>query len=350
MLDLGFLPAIRRIAKALPEQRQSLFFSATMPADVKRLADGLLRQPMDISVEQASPALDRIDQQVIGAEAKQKGDVLVDLLRGGSGDLTLVFTRTKRGADRLVRRLGTASIKAEALHGNKSQNQRQRTLSGFREGRTRVLVATDLAARGIDIDGIGLVVNYDLPNVAETYVHRIGRTARAGATGRAVSLCSRDERPHLIAIEKLIKCRIPVLAHAASDSPAGAEDETPPAVAPRQPRNTGQRKAPAGPAKRTGPRRQRRNRQASAPERAAEEPRRAAEEPRRAAEEPRRVSDAPRSARPAQASKPTDDNGHPLEGMAFLRRRPTEVADRPAPQPRAKRRGRRTDRQEALAS
>ena len=307
MLDLGFLPAIRRIVKALPANRQSLFFSATMPPEVRKLADGLLRDPISISVSTESPPLTRIEQKVITAEPKQKGGVLIDLLSHRPNELTLIFTRTKRGADRLVRSLGTAEIKAEALHGNKSQNQRQRTLAGFRAGRTRVLVATDLAARGIDIDGIGLVVNYDLPNVPETYVHRIGRTARAGASGHAVSLCSRDERSHLIAIEKLIKCRIPQ-----AEGHLETVDETPEAVAAEAPRKS--RRKP----RRTQPTAQA---QRAAPSNGQSKRKRAA----------KRQPDEQRKAPPpaTDSSPQTDRNGHPLAGMAFLRRQPTEVGDRP---------------------
>ena len=212
MLDLGFIPDVRKLVSRMPAKRQSLFFSATMPREIRSLADDFLTEPETVAVTpQATPA-ERIDQQLIHVDSGRKSDLLADILRDGDHGRVLVFTRTKRGADRVVRGLVAARIGAVAIHGNKTQSQRERALNGFRSGHAPVLVATDIAARGIDVDAIKLVVNFDLPHVAETYVHRIGRTARAGATGAAVSFCSPDEKPLLRAIEKLIRCVIPAQA------------------------------------------------------------------------------------------------------------------------------------------
>jgi len=204
MLDLGFLPAVRRLVRQLPPKRQNLFFSATMPPQIAGLAAELLHNPARVQVAPPATPAERIAQQVIHVERSDKRAALVRLLNGDDNGRCLVFTRTKRGADRLVRSLTTARIDAVAIHGNKSQGQRERALAGFRDGRTGVLVATDIAARGLDIDGIDLVVNFDLPNVPATYIHRIGRTARAGAAGRAVTLCEADQRPLLNDIERLL--------------------------------------------------------------------------------------------------------------------------------------------------
>lgn len=210
MLDLGFLPAVRKLLRQMKNVQQNLLFSATMPKEIGRLAAEILRDPVKIEVTPQSTPAEKIAQRVIHVEPREKGEMLARLLSDQSQDRVLVFTRTKRGADKVVRALATSRIEAAAIHGNKSQNQRTRALASFRNGRTPVLVATDIAARGIDVDDIRLVVNYDLPHVPETYVHRIGRTARAGASGTAVSFCGAEERPLLRAIEKLTSRRIPV--------------------------------------------------------------------------------------------------------------------------------------------
>ena len=210
MLDLGFLPAVRRLLKPMKRDRQNLMFSATMPKEIGRLAADILNDPVRVEVTPQSKPAEKISQRVIHVEPRDKGTQLVELLAGGDKDRVLVFTRTKRGADKVVRALASSRIQAAAIHGNKSQNQRNRALAGFRAGKTPVLVATDIAARGIDIDDIRMVINYDLPHVPETYVHRIGRTGRAGASGAAVSFCGNEERPLLRAIEKLTARRIPV--------------------------------------------------------------------------------------------------------------------------------------------
>jgi ATP-dependent RNA helicase RhlE len=210
MLDMGFVRDVERVIAALPKQRQSLLFSATMPDSVAKLARNLLYRPERVEVTPPAATIERVEQSVCFVEQSRKRDLLVQLLQGNGFGRTLVFTRTKHGADRVVRQLGQGGIDACAIHGNKSQNQRERALRDFRSGQTLVLVATDLAARGLDVQDVTHVVNFDLPNVAESYVHRIGRTARAGRDGIAISFCSPEERESLRDIEKLIRKRVPV--------------------------------------------------------------------------------------------------------------------------------------------
>ncbi|MBV9785131.1 MAG: DEAD/DEAH box helicase [Acidisphaera sp.] len=211
MLDLGFIVPIRKIAALLPRPRQSLFFSATMPQEIASLAGGLLHDPVQVAVAPVATTVEQVEQQVIFVDSARKRIVLADILRKPETHRALVFTRTKHGADRVVKNLAEAGVEAAAIHGNKSQSQRERALAGFRDGSTRVLVATDIAARGIDVEHVSHVINYDLPNVPESYVHRIGRTARAGRPGIAISFCDPTERPHLRGIEKLIRARLPVV-------------------------------------------------------------------------------------------------------------------------------------------
>jgi ATP-dependent RNA helicase RhlE len=211
MLDLGFIAPIRRIVQHVPRERQTMLFSATMPKEIAALADGLLRAPVRVAATPIATTAERVAQHVIFIEQPGKRRVLSRLLTGTAGGRTLVFTRTKHGADRVAKQLAEDGVAAQAIHGNKSQSQRERTLAAFRSGHTRVLVATDVAARGIDIAGIEHVINYDLPNVPESYVHRIGRTARAGAAGTAISLCDASERPFLRDIERLIRARLPAM-------------------------------------------------------------------------------------------------------------------------------------------
>ena len=212
MLDLGFMRDIQRIVQTLPKRRQSLFFSATMPKEIARLAGALLSDPVEVSVAPASTTVERIEQGLIHVPNRDKQAMLHRLLADGAISRALVFTRTKHGADRVVKHLNAAGIKADAIHGNKSQGQRERALGAFRAGQSRLLVATDIAARGIDVDGVTHVINFELPNIPETYVHRIGRTARAGADGQAISLVGEDERAFLRDIERLIRRPIPVMA------------------------------------------------------------------------------------------------------------------------------------------
>ncbi len=209
MLDLGFIKPIRRIVRELPKRRQNLFFSATMPADIRALAGELLHDPVEVSVTPAAKTADRVEHSVVFVDTAKKRDMLVELFDDATMSRVLVFTRTKRGADRVAKSLDEAGVDAAAIHGNKSQGQRERALGAFKDGKTRVLVATDIAARGIDIDSVTHVVNFELPDVAEAYVHRIGRTARAGNGGRAISFCDHEERDLLRAIERLTRLNLP---------------------------------------------------------------------------------------------------------------------------------------------
>ncbi|MDA7936424.1 DEAD/DEAH box helicase [bacterium] len=209
MLDMGFLPDVRRILQKLPRDRQSLLFSATMPQDITALAKKILYEPVRVEVTPPAATADRVEQSVYHVQKSRKRDLLVKLLKDPEFVRTLVFTRTKHGADRVVRHLIKDKISSYAIHGNKSQGARERALGEFRSGKATVLVATDIAARGIDVPEITHVINFDLPNISESYVHRIGRTARAGRAGIAISFCDEDENEYLRDIQKLIKQRIP---------------------------------------------------------------------------------------------------------------------------------------------
>jgi ATP-dependent RNA helicase RhlE len=210
MLDMGFIRDVRKIVAMLPRRRQSLLFSATMPADVAKLAQDMLIEPVRVEVTPAATTVARIEQSVYFVEAAAKQALLAQLLRDEAMAKVIVFTRTKHRANRVAEQLGKAGLPAEAIHGNKSQNARQGALERFRTGAARVLVATDIAARGIDVDGITHVVNFELPNEPESYVHRIGRTARAGADGAAIAFCDPSERPYLKSIEKLTRVSLAV--------------------------------------------------------------------------------------------------------------------------------------------
>jgi ATP-dependent RNA helicase RhlE len=209
MLDMGFIHDVRRIIALLPANRQTMLFSATMPRDIAHLAATVLKNPARVTVSPETPTIELIDQQVAFVEKTDKRAYIAALIAAQPSPRAIVFTRTKHGADRLARSLHASGITAAAIHANKSQGARTRTMEDFRSGAIRVLVATDLAARGIDVDGISHVYNYELPEVAETYIHRIGRTARAGATGKAVALCDNEEKPLLKAIEKLMRKTVP---------------------------------------------------------------------------------------------------------------------------------------------
>ena len=208
MLDLGFVKSIRRVVRDLPKKRQNLFFSATMPSEIRKLAGELLHDPLEVAVTPIAKTADRVEQKIIFVDGPRKRDMLVELFKDEAMSRVIVFTRTKRGADRVSQTLDEAGISALAIHGNKSQGQRERSLAAFRGGKARAMVATDIAARGIDVDGVTHVVNFELPDVAEAYVHRIGRTARAGHGGNAISLCDGTERDLLRAIERLTRLRI----------------------------------------------------------------------------------------------------------------------------------------------
>ncbi|WP_169560976.1 DEAD/DEAH box helicase [Sneathiella chinensis] len=226
MLDLGFLPGIRKLMGKLPAERQTVLMSATMPTQIRKLGKDFQSNPEEISVAPVSRPIERIEQSVILVDRSDKRRVLTDILSGSEVARAIVFTRTKRGADKVSQHLEKAGLVSAAIHGNKSQNQRNRALDGFRSGDTPILVATDIAARGIDIDDVSHVVNFDLPNVAESYVHRIGRTARAGRTGIAVSLCDVEEQSLLRDIEKLTGNTLP-RSGGFSDQPAAADKPTP---------------------------------------------------------------------------------------------------------------------------
>lgn len=225
MLDLGFLPAIKRIGRLLPKSRQTVLMSATMPDEIRRLAGEFQTDPVEVAVAPVSRPIEQIAQSVIAVGRDDKRDILARILSDDAVTRAIVFTRTKHGADRVVRVLAKAGIGADAIHGNKSQGQRERALAKFRSGSVTTLIATDIAARGIDVAGITHVINYDLPEVPETYVHRIGRTARAGNTGIAISLCSPDETPLLKSIERLIKVDIASTGHRVE--PRGAAPDKP---------------------------------------------------------------------------------------------------------------------------
>ncbi|MBU6161749.1 MAG: DEAD/DEAH box helicase, partial [Myxococcales bacterium] len=211
MLDMGFIHDIRRVLKVLPPQRQNLLFSATMPPAIANLAASFLHQPVRVDVAPPSTTVERIDQQVMFVEQSSKRKYLVHLINTLRVECAIVFTRTKHGANRLVAQLEQAGIAAAAIHGNKSQSARQKAMDGFRDGSIPVLVATDIASRGIDVEGVSHVFNFDLPNEPESYVHRIGRTGRAGQSGCAISFCDPSEREYLRDIEKNIQRKIPIL-------------------------------------------------------------------------------------------------------------------------------------------
>ena len=299
MLDLGFMPAIRRIMAALPKERLTALLSATMPKQIRALAEDFLNNPMEISVAPASKPIERIEQSVRHMSKGEKRAALVDILKGKDVERAIIFTRTKHGANKVSQYIEDAGIPSGAIHGNKSQSQREKTLLAFRKGSVPVLVATDIAARGIDVDGVSHVVNFELPNVAEVYVHRIGRTARAGNTGIAISLCDETERGYLRDIEKLTGITIPV----EGDGPKGPDV----APEPRGQRSAGGRRngqQQAGKAR--GETRKPRNakagesRGAQGNRRNDGERRRSDERPRREAGEGRREE---RSDRPARADQ-----------------------------------------------
>lgn len=283
MLDMGFVNDVKRVLRYLPAQRQTLLFSATMPKEIEALAGRLLHQPEKVMVAPPSTTVERIEQSVYFVDKGNKRHLLAKLLKQPEVTSALVFTRTKHGADRVVRELSRTGIEAMAIHGNKSQNARQTALSRFKSGEIRVLVATDIAARGIDVNGLSHVFNYDLPNIPETYVHRIGRTARAGRDGVAVSFCDCSEKEYLADIEKLTRIHIPVVEH---EWPMQiTQEETP---APR----TARTKAPAGKQKPSAPERvpqkareqqseERQMNEANAPQRAPKDENAAAEPAKR---------------------------------------------------------------------
>jgi ATP-dependent RNA helicase RhlE len=225
MLDIGFIHAIRRVMSHVPKARQSLFFSATLPKDIAALAAEFLNEPARVTITPVATTAERVQQRVVHIEQAAKKAALARIVQGPEVARAIVFTRTKHRADQVAKHLVAAGVEAAAIHGNKSQNQRERALGGFRDGRTKVLVATDIAARGIDVEGVSHVVNFDLPDVPESYVHRIGRTARAGAEGLAISFCSPEERGDWRGIENLIRQQVPVMEVEGSLPPPPARPE-----------------------------------------------------------------------------------------------------------------------------
>ena len=211
MLDMGFINDVKKVIAKLPVKRQTLFFSATMPPEISRLSDSILTNPVKVEVTPVSSTAEKIEQAVYLVEKNDKRQLLIHLLQDNKIQSALVFTRTKHGADKIAKELHRARISSGAIHGNKTQSARQNALSSFKNGKIRVLVATDIAARGIDVDDLSHVINFELPNIPETYVHRIGRTGRAGASGKALSFCDMEEREFLRDIHKLIKQEIPVV-------------------------------------------------------------------------------------------------------------------------------------------
>jgi ATP-dependent RNA helicase RhlE len=242
MLDMGFIHDVKKVIAKLPVKRQTLFFSATMPKEIQSLADSILTHPVKIAVTPVSSTVEKVQQSVYFVDKGDKKKLLLSILRDSSIASALVFARTKHGADRIAKDLTKLGVPALAIHGNKSQNARQNALTTFKDGRLRVLVATDIAARGIDIDDLSHVINFELPNIPETYVHRIGRTGRAGASGIAISFCEAEERPYLTDIQKLIGKNIPVIKEHpfVSSSPAvTATTKTGNRPHNNQPRNSG---------------------------------------------------------------------------------------------------------------
>ncbi|MGE0828479.1 MAG: DEAD/DEAH box helicase [Hyphomonadaceae bacterium] len=242
MMDLGFIVPLKRIAKLLPKTRQTLFFSATMPPEIEDLSRDFIHEPVRVAVAPVSSTAERVDQVIIHVEHGKKQELLEDILRDPAISRALVFSRTKHGANRIAERLADARIHAEAIHGNKSQGQRERALEAFKKGKARLLIATEIAARGIDVENVTHVINFDLPDVPEQYVHRIGRTARAGAEGRAISFCAPDERINLRDIERLTKQALPVQEHALS-LPAPQPGDRLPKRPPRAQRSNGRQHA-----------------------------------------------------------------------------------------------------------
>jgi ATP-dependent RNA helicase RhlE len=227
MLDMGFIPDIRKIQRELPDRRQTLLFSATMPPAIEKLARDLLTDPVQINTAPTSSTAERVEQALYFVDKSHKPAMLAHLLQRHSISRAIVFTRTKHGADKLLKRLRSLDVTGEAIHGNKTQNARQRSLDRFRSGACHVLIATDIASRGIDVDDVSHVFNYDLPDDPESYVHRIGRTARAGASGIAITFCDREERGNLTAVQRLIKQQIPVLSDHPDDIPEGEAAKMP---------------------------------------------------------------------------------------------------------------------------
>ena len=335
MLDMGFIHDVKKVIALLPDKRQTLFFSATMPGEVEKLAMSILHNPVSVKVDPVSSTVDTIDQSLYLVDKANKKHLLADLLRRPEVESALVFTRTKHGADRVVRELSREGIQARAIHGDKSQGARQEALAQFKQGKIHVLVATDIAARGIDIAGLSHVFNYDLPHEPESYVHRIGRTGRAGHEGVAVSFCCIDEMKDLKAIEKLIGKQIP---RRESQWPMQVFTETvkqPPQPRPsKRERMAAEAVRPSQPAKRP----EKAERKAARPEKPVRPEKTAAEKPARAAKAPRQP-EPPRPAReprPVREPKPlqkAERQPKETEFRATLLERPNARPVRPKAEP-----------------
>ncbi len=245
MLDMGFIHDVKKVIAKLPRKRQTLFFSATMPPEIAKLANSILTDPIKVEVAPVSSTAETIDQHLFFVDRTDKNKLLLHLLQGDAIREALIFTRTKHGANKVAKVLTQAGFAAEAIHGNKSQTARQNALKNFKDGKLRALVATDIAARGIDIDGLTHVINFDIPNIPETYVHRIGRTGRAGASGKALSFCDHEEKAFLRDITRLIKRDIPVVAEHPYVMVGGPKKAEPEVREPRQPRGPGRGQRPA---------------------------------------------------------------------------------------------------------
>ena len=318
MLDMGFVHAIRAIVRKLPAKRHSLFFSATMPGAISDLAKSMLHEPVTVAVTPVSKTADRVEQRVILVEKQGKSALLAELLTTEQVDRALVFARTKHGADKVVRALAKVGHTAEAIHGNKSQNQRDRVLAAFRDGTVRTLVATDIAARGIDVTGVSHVFNFDLPNVPESYVHRIGRTARAGREGIAISFCDGEERAYLRSIEKLIKMQIPLVDRRPQSGTAPAPLPADPAPAAR-PHGAGR---PAGGGRGRGPRPAGEGQEGRGQQGRGPGPRAERSEPRKADGRKGEGRNGQRRDEPRGGGKPASGQGNGIGAVGFMRGAP----------------------------
>jgi ATP-dependent RNA helicase RhlE len=340
MLDMGFIHDVKRIIAQLPTKRQTLFFSATMPAEIQSLASALLHDPVRVEVTPVSSTAETVSQAVYHVDKKNKPRLLLHLLEDAAIQSLLVFSRTKHGANRIAKDLVKAGVSAEAIHGNKSQGARQQALQNFKNRRTRVLVATDIAARGIDIDELSHVANFDLPNVPETYVHRIGRTGRAGASGMAFSFCDAEEREFLRDIQKLIGFRVPVVdGHPFPAGTAGPEPEE--ATAPQRPsrqpsrqpgRHAQQARAPRPDGRAQQPRR------GDTPSSRAAQPSAGNAQPQRRQSEGRSDGDRNKPGQPGrQVSRPS-------EGRQPARAQEGQARREPRPEPRQPQAAKAADR------
>jgi len=329
MLDMGFIHDVRRVVKVLPKERQTLLFSATMPSAIVDLAGAILRDPVRVAVEPKVTSAVTVEQSLYHVAKAEKRALLEHILRETRAERTIVFTRTKHGANRLTEQLVRAGIESAAIHGNKSQNARTRALEGFRAGTIPVLVATDLAARGIDVDGVSHVVNYDLPDVAEQYVHRIGRTGRAGATGIAIAFCDEEERAELAQIERLLGHPIPLAPGSAPTPVRGSGSTASPA-----PRHEHRSSAPRRDTRPSAPRRDHRGpeprRDARPNDVRSSEPRRDARPNDVRSSEPRRDVAAPAPRRDVAAPAPRRDDARDgvlstgeSRDRGWIRRRPS---------------------------